>query len=56
MNDQIENAHNDHQSFDHYPTAPLYPLGWDLSSLHPTPTIESTSESDDSAENESYQS
>lgn len=56
MNTQNKNAHYDHQSFDHYPTAPMYPAGWDLSSLHPTSTVDSTSESDDSAENESYQS
>ncbi len=53
MNTHNENAHYDHQSFDQYPTAPMYPAGWDLSTLHPTPTVDSASEADDSVENES---
>ncbi|HRJ58434.1 MAG TPA: hypothetical protein PLV64_19270 [Anaerolineales bacterium] len=56
MNTYNENAHYDHQSFDQYPTAPMYPAGWDLSALHPTPTVDSASEADDSAENETCQS
>jgi hypothetical protein len=53
MNTQNENAHYDYQSFDHYPTAPMYPAAWDLSTLLSAPTVDSTSKADDSAENES---
>ncbi|HNO32348.1 MAG TPA: hypothetical protein PKI78_11225 [Anaerolineales bacterium] len=50
MNNQNENAHYDHQSFDHYPTGPMYPAGWDLSSLPSAPVTDSTFKADDSAE------
>lgn len=56
MNTQNENTHYDHQSFDHYPTGPLYPAGWDLSSLPSTTTVDSTTEAADSAETESSKS
>ena len=53
MNTQNENTHYDHQSFDHYPTAPLYPAGWDLSKLLSTPITDSVSNANDSADTES---
>jgi len=56
MNTHNENAHYDHQSFDHYPTGPMYPAGWDLSSLPSTPITDSTSKADDATEDESNES
>jgi hypothetical protein len=57
MNTQNENLNMyDYQSFDRHPTAPMYPAAWDLSALPSTPTVDSTSELNDPAENESYQS
>jgi hypothetical protein len=53
MNTQNENANYDFQSFDHHPTAPMYPAGWDLSALSSTPTTEPASDATDSAESES---
>ncbi len=53
MNTQNENANYDYQSFDHHPTAPMYPAGWDLSAYLSDPKVEPASESDDSAESES---
>jgi hypothetical protein len=53
MNTQNENANYDFQSFDHHPTAPLFPAGWDLSALPSAPKTDSASEATDSAESES---
>lgn len=50
MNTYNENTHYDHQSFDHYPTGPLYPAGWDLSALHSTPITDTAQEVEDSTE------
>ena len=50
MTTQNENANYDFQSFDHHPTAPMYPAGWDLSALPSTPTTDSASDATDSAE------
>lgn len=55
MNTQNENTHYDHQSFDHYPTSPLYPAGWDLSSLLSTPQPDSDSQVEYSTESDSEQ-
>ena len=56
MDTQNENlSAYEYQSFDPHPTASLYPVGWDLSALLSAPTVESTFEVGDSAENESYQ-
>ncbi len=53
MTTQNENADYDFQSFDHHPTAPMFPAGWDLSALPSTPTTDSASDATDSAESES---
>ena len=50
MTTQNENASYDFQSFDHHPTAPMFPAGWDLSALPSTPTTDSASDATDSAE------
>lgn len=51
MNTQNETY--DHQSFDHHPTAPMFPAGWDLSTLPSAPKTEiATEEAEDSAESE----
>jgi hypothetical protein len=50
MSTQNENANYDFQSFDHHPTAPMYPAGWDLSALPSAPAVDSAQEEDDSAE------
>ena len=56
MDTQNENlSAYEYQSFDPHPTASLYPVGWDLSALLSAPTVESTFEVGDSADNESYQ-
>ena len=53
MTTQNENANYDFQSFDHHPTAPMYPAGWDLSALSSTSKTVSASDATDSAESES---
>ncbi len=53
MTTQNENANYDFQSFDAHPTAPMYPAGWDLSTLPSTPKTDSASDAIDSAESES---
>lgn len=53
MNTQNENANYDYQSFDHHPTGPMYPAGWDLSAYLSDPKPASAAEADDSAESES---
>lgn len=55
MNTQNENAHYDHQSFDQYPTAPMYPAAWDLSALLSTIQPDSDPKVDESAESDSEQ-
>jgi len=44
MTTQNENANYDHQSFDHYPTAPMFPAGWDLSEMQSEPKTDSANE------------
>ena len=53
MTTQNENADYNFQSFDAHPTAPMYPAGWDLSTLPSTPTTDSASDATDFAESES---
>ncbi|MCB9112026.1 MAG: hypothetical protein H6634_12340 [Anaerolineales bacterium] len=53
MTTKNENANYDFQSFDNHPTAPMYPEGWDLSEMHPEPKVDSASQPDESAEDES---
>ena len=50
MTTQNENADYNFQSFDAHPTAPMYPAGWDLSTLPSTPTTEPAQEAAVSAE------
>jgi hypothetical protein len=50
MTTQNENANYDFQSFDAHPTAPMYPAGWDLSTLPSTLTTEPAQEAAVSAE------
>ncbi len=53
MTTQNENADYNFQSFDHHPTAPMFPAGWDLSALPSSPTTDSASDVIDSAASES---
>lgn len=53
MTTQNENDNYDFQSFDHQPTGPMYPAGWDLSALPSAPKTDPASDANDSAESES---
>lgn len=56
MDTQNENANYDFQSFDEYPTAPIFPAGWDLSSLPSTLTMDPEPDSPISSEDVSCES